>query len=113
MHDYVRRLVVRIGERGKPMSRNRHFHTFATPLGRRALKISRQLHSVALDILTQARIGGRIVVEHVEGRTPGVRLSMELEHIKARRTTWLSRSEWELLLQDEAVRTALERLERP
>jgi len=109
MHDYVRRLVVRIGERGRPMSRNRHFHTFATPLGRRALKLSRHLHSIAHDIVTQARIGGRIVVEKIGGEKPGVRLSMELDHVKARHTAYLTRSEWELLLEDESVREALER----
>ena len=109
MRDYVRRLVARIGDRGSPMSRNRHFHTFATPLGRRALKVSRELRSLAQDIIAQAQEGGRIQVEQVGGEEPGVRVLLDLIHLKARRTAYLSLSEWDLLLEDASVREALQR----
>jgi hypothetical protein len=109
MHDYVRRLVARISESGRPLSRNRHFHTFATPQGRRALKLSRHLRSLAHDILVQAQVGGRIAVEHLEGEHPGVRLWLENERLKARRTAYLTRSEYDLLLEDDGVREALQR----
>jgi hypothetical protein len=109
MRDYVRRLVARISDRGSPMSRNRHFHTFATPLGRRALKLSKELRSLAQDIIAQAEGGGRIQVEQVGGKVPGVKVLLDIIHLKARRTVFLSLSEWELLLAEAGVREALQR----
>jgi hypothetical protein len=109
MHDYVRRLVRRIGEAGTPLSRNRHFHTFATPLGRRALKLSRELRSLARDILAQVQDGAPLSVERRDEGEGGVRVLIQLVRLKARRTAYLSQGEWELLLQEEGVRAALER----
>ena len=109
MDDYVRRLVRRIGEAGKPLSRNRHFHTFATPLGRRALKLSRQLRSLARDILALAAESGPIQVERGVGGDGAVRILIHLTRLKARRTAYLSEGEWELLLQEAGVREALAR----
>lgn len=111
MHDYVRRLVTRIGEAGRPLSRNRHFHTFATPLGRRALKVSRELRSLARDILAQAANGKPARFEPLEDRRGGVRVLIELDRLKAKRVAHLSQGEWELLLEEDGVRDAL--LEEP
>ena len=109
MRDYVRRLVARISDRGNPMSRNRHFHTFATPLGHRALKVSRELRSLAQDIIAQADEGGRIEIEQVGGEVPGVKVLLDLTRLKARRTAYLTQSEWDLLLEEAGVREALQR----
>ena len=51
MDPFVRRLVQRLHDPKRPLSRNRHFHTFATPEGQRALRTSRRLRSLQRDIL--------------------------------------------------------------
>ncbi|MBI5543508.1 MAG: hypothetical protein HY901_06435 [Deltaproteobacteria bacterium] len=109
MQDYLRRLVVRIGETGRPLSRNRHFHTFATPLGKKALKLSRQLRSLARDILAQDAEGGAIGVERQADAEGRVRVLLHLVRLKAKRTAFLSQGEWELLLQEPGVEEALAR----
>ena len=46
MDAFVRRLVERLLTKGRPLSRNRHFHTFDTPEGRVALRIARRLRAL-------------------------------------------------------------------
>ena len=48
MDAFVRRLVERLLEPSEPLSRNRHFHTFETPEGRRALKLARRLRGISI-----------------------------------------------------------------
>lgn len=109
MHDYVRRLVTRLSETDRPLSRNKHFHTFDTPLGRRALKLSRQLRSLAQDIVAQAGQGGALQLERQTEPDGKVRILLHLSRLKAKRTAFLSEGEWELLLQERGVRETLER----
>ena len=109
MHDFVRRLVARIGESGRPLSRNKHFHTFDTPLGRAALKLSRELRSISHDILAQAEQGGSLRVEQQSDAAGKLRVVLHLAQLKAKRTVYLSQGEWELLLQEPAVREAVKR----
>ncbi len=108
MHDFVRRLVVRLGERGRPLSRNKHFHTFDTPLGRQALKLSRRLRSLSGDILLQAKDGGTMQIEEQADPAGKLRIVLQFARLKAKRTVFLSQGEWELLLQEPGVREALE-----
>jgi len=112
MQDYLKRLVVWINEGGQTLSRNRHFHTFATPLGRKALKLSRQLRSLGRDILTQTELGGTLRIEHL-GAPSSLRIAVHLERLKTRRTVYLSPAEWELLLRDERVRALVEKAAPP
>ena len=109
MHDFVRRLVVRIGESGRPLSRNKHFHTFDSPLGRQALKLSRQLRSISKDLLAQAQEGAQVRVEQQADGTGKLRILLQFARLKAKRTVFLSQGEWELLLQEPGVREAIDR----
>ncbi|HEY3448855.1 MAG TPA: hypothetical protein VGK67_21020 [Myxococcales bacterium] len=109
MHDFVRKLVARIGESGRPLSRNKHFHTFETPLGRQALKVSRRLRSLSKDILVQTKEGGTLRVEHQSDQAGKLRIVLHFARVKARRTVYLSQGEWELLLQEPGVREIVER----
>ena len=108
MDPFVRRLVERLHAPGTPLSRNRHFHTFETPEGRAALRTSRRLRSLARDILTCHAEGGRV------GCTPGgldavgeVKVQLTLERLSGRRTSLLSRDEYELLRALPGVAPAL------
>jgi hypothetical protein len=108
MKDYVQRLIARLTEAERPLSRNRHFHTFANPHGRRALRASRELRSLAQDILEQAKRGEPIRVEPVVEGGNVVRVLLEYIRLKARRTAFLSPGEFEILLEAEGVREALQ-----
>ncbi len=110
MQDYVRRLVVRIGDKDRPLSRNRHFHTFATRLGRKAVKLSRQLRSLARSLVDQTAHGGSLRLERLGDGQTGLRLCLHLERLKAKRTVYLSPAEWELLLREPGVPDALKQL---
>ena len=109
MKGYVQKLVARLCDAEVPFSRNRHFYTFANPDGRKALRISRQLRSLARDIVAQARAGEPVRVEQVEEDGVVVRLRLDFVQLKARRTAFLSVEEFEILLSDPAVREALTR----
>jgi len=114
MHDFVRRLVARIGESGRPLSRNKHFHTFDTPLGRQALKLSRRLRSLSQDLLSQGLAeGDSLAVEQQTDGAGKVRVVLHLARLKAKRTVYLSQGEWELLLQEPGVREVVERAAKP
>jgi hypothetical protein len=85
--DFVERVVLRL--RAEPgFSRNRHYATFSSPEGRRALRIHRHLRSIERDL----EAGGRLTVVREDGR---VRLSIAGRH--ATRTAWLTEAEFRLL----------------
>ncbi|HZZ85998.1 MAG TPA: hypothetical protein VFE30_15805 [Anaeromyxobacteraceae bacterium] len=95
--DFVERVVQRLRQ-DAGFSRNRHYLTLSSPEGKRALRIHRHLRSIERDL---AR-GFRLRVEHEERR---VRLTLEAKG--ARRTAFLSGSEFRLLCESPAVRAAL------
>ena len=97
---FVYRLVERLTCDGPRLSRNRHFHTFVTPEGRKALRIARHLRSVARDI---------------EGASGPTRLAREAGRVRVEipvadgvRTAWLDDEAFDLLRQMSAVRGALD-----
>jgi len=108
VNHYLLSLVRRLNDAKRPLSRNRHFHTFANAEGRRALRIARRLRSLAHEIREQARRGAPIRVERVFESGSLVRVLLELVHVRARRVTLLSAAEFELLLEGEGVREALD-----
>jgi hypothetical protein len=108
MKPYVQRLVARLCDGEAPLSRNRHFYTFANPDGRLALRLSRRLRSLARDIVAQVQAGHPVRVERIEREGGLVRVAIELVDIKARRTAYLSPEELEILLLDPQVREALQ-----
>ncbi len=90
-------------------SRNKNFEAFEDPRVKRALRIFKHLRSVENDLLQAAE--GDVSLEAVE-RTEGdvvVRLSYEGAG-KSKRTSFLSESEWLLLLESERVQAVLTRL---
>jgi hypothetical protein len=107
MDPFVRRLIERMHDPSAPLTRNRHFHTFDTPEGKRALKTSRRLLSLQKDILACRKEGRLAKVSASKNATGAHRLELSLERIKGRRTALLEEDEFELLTQLPGVREAL------
>jgi hypothetical protein len=107
MDPFVRRLIERLHDPAAPLSRNRHFHTFETPEGHRALKTSRRLRSLQRDILACQREGRVARVVRVEDSRGQRRLELSLDRIKGRRTAVLEQDEYELLADLPGVRDSL------
>jgi hypothetical protein len=107
MKAYVQRLVASLCESEQPLSRNRHFYTFANADGREALRISRRLRSLTRDILSRASQGHPVRVEREEREGSLVRVAIEFFEVRARRTAFLTPAEFELLLRHEGVRALL------
>jgi len=98
MDPFVRKLVERLHAPGTPLSRNRHFHTFETPEGRAALRTSRRLRSLAKDLLTCQAEGGRVgCAPGAPGEAGELKIHLTLERLSGKRTSLLSRDEYELL----------------
>jgi hypothetical protein len=105
---FVRQLVQRLHAPGAPLSRNRHFHTFETPEGRAALRISRRLRSLAKDLQSCAGEGGRVrCAPSAPGEAGEVKIQLTLERLSGRRTSLLTRDEFELLSELPGVAAAL------
>jgi hypothetical protein len=108
MDPFVRKLVERLHAPGAPLSRNRHFHTFETPEGRTALRTSRRLRSLARDILTCQAEGGRVgCAPGSPGEAGELKVQLTLERLSGKRTSLLSRDEYELLRGLPGVAAAL------
>ncbi|MCI0571656.1 MAG: hypothetical protein L0Y66_12965 [Myxococcaceae bacterium] len=107
MDPFVRQLVQRLNHPARPLSRNRHFHTFETPEGRAALRTSRRLRSLQRDILACHREAGTAHVAHTLDDGGQMRIELSLTRLRGRRVTHLSLAEWELLLELAGVRDAL------
>jgi hypothetical protein len=107
MDPFVRRLVERLHDPSRPLSRNRHFHTFDTPEGRSALKVSRRLKSLQKDILSCQKEGQRArFFRHVNAEGEH-RIELHFERVQGRRVSHLKDAEFELLAQLPGVRDAL------
>lgn len=109
MKTFVHRLVARLLDSSEPLSRNRHFHTFDNPDGRRALRISRQLKSLAKDIVEQDRAGKPLRVSCQREGDQLIRVQLDFLMLKATRTAYLSPQEYDLLMRLDEVRAVLER----
>lgn len=107
MDPFVRRLIERLHDPSRPLSRNRHFHTFETPEGRAALRTSRRLKSLQRDILACAGEGGRARFVRTPVDEGGFRVELSLERIQGRRVSMLAEAEFELLTQLPGVADAL------
>jgi len=107
MDPFVRRLIQRMHDPARPLSRNRHFHTFSTPEGRLALRTSRRLRSLQQDILACHEEGqpARFVRHQLEDGQH--RIEILLDRVSGRRMSFVSEAEFELLLELPGVRTVL------
>jgi hypothetical protein len=97
MIDFVERVVRRLREE-PGFSRNRHFAAFSSPEGRRALRIHRHLRSIERDLS-----GGYSASATREAD----RVRLDLTGKRGRRSAWLTRSEFRILLTNPIVRAAL------
>lgn len=113
MDPFVRRLVERLHDPTRPLSRNRHFHTFDTPEGRSALKMSRRLKSLQRDIMACHKEGSRARFFRQLGPDGQTRIELQMERIQGRRVALLQDAEFELLAQLPGVRDALEEVLEP
>lgn len=107
MDPFVRRLIERLHDPSRPLTRNRHFHTFETPEGRAALKLSRRLRSLQKDILACTGEGGRARVVRHGTDDGGFRVELALERVKGKRVSMLEDEEYELLAALPGVKDAL------
>ena len=96
MDPFVRRLVQRMSDPKRPLSRNKHFHTFESPEGKAAMKIFRRLSALKRDMRECEKAGGACVVTNHEADGK-VRVEITLERIRSRRTVTLEPVELELL----------------
>ena len=107
MDPYVRRLVERLNDPARPLSRNRHFHTFDTPEGRTALRLSRRLRSLQRDILACFKDGRAARVSRREGDGGALTVELHFQSIGGWRMSVLQPGEYELLAQLPGVSEAL------
>jgi hypothetical protein len=111
MDPFVRRLIQRLLEPGQPLSRNRHFHTFNNPDGKRALRISRRLKALQKSIVACREHGGTtqlVRLEATDDSDGAARIEIRLESIKGHHVAYLGEDELELLAELPGVRDALE-----
>jgi|CXWL01.1.fsa_nt_gi hypothetical protein len=107
MDPFVRRLVERLNDPARPLSRNRHFHTFDNPDGQQALRIARRLHALRQDIEKCLREGGRPIARPTDSVTAQRQVEISLASLKSRRRTLLEADEFELLRQLPGMEAAL------
>ena len=107
MDPFVRQLVERLHDPSRPLSRNRHFHTFDNPLGRAALRVSRRLKALQKDVLACRDGGGRVTATRGAGPGGEVVVEVRLEKLRSRRTATLETAEFELLCELPGVGDAL------
>lgn len=94
MDPFVRKLVERLFDEGAPLSRNRHFHTFESEEGKRALRVSKRLTALARDIKASRAVGREPSITRAGGE---VKIEVVLDQVKSKRQTTLEPAEFELL----------------
>lgn len=99
MKHFVYQLVERLADPTARLSRNRHFALFATPAGRRALKLHRHLASLAADA-TRYQSEAKWSVDDKAG---GFEVRLEIPSLNLVRTAFLTADDV----------TVLERLQGP
>lgn len=101
----VRRLL---RDREVGFSRNRNFEAYEDPRVKRALRIARHLASVEKDLLLAG--GEDVTLQAVEQQDGQVVVRLSYRSGNGRRVSFLTSSEWALLLESERIREVLERL---
>lgn len=107
MDPFVRRLVERLFDDGTPLSRNRHFHTFESPEGKKALRITKRLKGLRDDLARCRAAGGSASVTSTRADDGTVRLELHLSHLRSSRVSRLEAWEFELLRRLPGVREVL------
>src|SRR3954469_10766823 len=99
MREFLYRLVQRLHDEARPLSRNRHFHTFAGE-ARRALRIDRHLRYLEQPLELPPDRGGRPPVHALRGGT--VQPSLPHPTLAVVRTATLSPEEVALIAKSPA-----------
>ena len=97
MDPFVRRLVQRLLDPTRPLSRNRHFHTFQSEEGRAALKTTRRLLSLQRDLEACRAEGSQPRAVPQEAEPVGWRIELQFNRLRGVRSTFLAPEELELL----------------
>lgn len=105
MRDFLYKLVERLHHEGRPLSRNKHFHTFEEAGGRRALRIDRHLRDLEAQLARLMARGERPRVRELPAR--GAQLVISDPRLLVVRTATLTAEEVALLLRHPAGRWAL------
>ena len=104
MREFLYKLVQRLHEGTRPLSRNKHFHTFAGEAGR-ALRIDRHLRDLEQHLSRLKELDERPRLRGLPGG--GVQLVMRHPTLAVVRTATLSAEEVELLARHPAGAWAL------
>lgn len=121
MDAFLRRLVQRLNDPDTPLTRNRHFHTFETPEGKRALRISKRLRVLQREILDCSANGYQPTFSPLtsavgSATTPAAnefRIELKLEHLRGIRTSLLTMDEFQLLTELPGVKEAIRQVVAP
>ena len=97
MDRFVRRLVERLVAEGRPLSRNRHFHTFDTPEGRTALRTARRLRALERNIQRCTADGGTVSLQAYPGHGAARAVELCIAQKVGTHRAYLSLEELELL----------------
>jgi|SRR5450755_4475112 hypothetical protein len=107
MDRFVRRLVERLVAEGRPLSRNRHFHTFDTKEGRTALRMARRLRALSRDVSRCVEAGGTVSLHLHPGHAASRALELCIAQKVGTHRAFLSKEELELLRALPGVSRAL------
>jgi hypothetical protein len=105
MREFLYRLVQRLHDEARPLSRNKHFHTFADAESRRALRIDRHLRDLELRLAELRERGEPPRVRHLADG--GVQIVLRHRDLDLVRTATLSAEEAQLLARHPAGAWAL------
>jgi hypothetical protein len=105
MREFLYRLVQRLHDEARPLSRNKHFHAFRDGEARRALRIDRHLRDLETQLAELRARGERPRLRHLADG--GIQLVLRHPDLAVVRTATLSADEARLLAQSAAGAWAL------
>ena len=106
-HKIVRRLL---RDDDVAFSRNKNFEAFEDPRVQRALRIFRHLRSVEDDLLAVGGSDGAVRLEGVDRHGDQVTVRLVFAERRGHRVSYLTASEWLLLLENDRVSDILRSL---
>jgi hypothetical protein len=105
MREFLYRLVQRLHDEARPLSRNKHFHTFTDPGSQRALRIDRHLRDLEERLAELRELGEPPRVKYLTDG--GVQLVLRHHDMAMVRTATLNAQEVRLLTRHPAGAWAL------
>lgn len=101
MEELYLRLVERLLDNPRALSRNRNFHLFDDPDARRAARLFARLTALARGVVRATEEGGEIILQR---RGDGFQLDLQFPQSHGSQTAWLKVREFSLLLRTPALR---------